>query len=124
MIAASLIPFWSECSESVELELGKVGFASFETGFAFCFILDDHEVFQDQGIHVGRQEASIRVFRRADNRFAAHVETGVNQHGAAGQPVEGFEQAVKARVALAHRRSGSGHCNQRGLRRGSRNAQR
>ena len=51
-------------------------------------VLGDDDVFEHQHVHVGGQEAAVGVLRRADDRLAADVEAGVDEHGAAGQALE------------------------------------
>jgi hypothetical protein len=65
-------------------------------------------------IGVGRS-----VFRRTDDRLAAHVERGVDQHGVAGPPFELLEQPVEARVGLAMHRLQAGGVVDTGRRAGS-----
>src|SRR5689334_4374751 len=37
-----------------------------------------HEVFQHQHIHFGAHETAIGIFRCADDRFAPHIERGID----------------------------------------------
>ena len=45
-------------------------------------------VADDQHLDLGAHEAAERVLRRADDRLAAHVEAGIDQHRAAGLRLE------------------------------------
>ena len=64
------------------LELGQVGFAGLEAGLARAGVLDDDGVFEDQGVHVGCEEASVRAsFGVQTIGSRAHVEAGVDQDG-------------------------------------------
>src|SRR5437016_1718083 len=40
----------------------------------FLVFLFEQEVLQEQEVHVGPHEAEVGLFRRAHDRFAAHVE--------------------------------------------------
>jgi len=42
----------------------------------------------------GCDETSVRIRRRADDGFASHIERGVDEHTAAGQLLERFQQIV------------------------------
>src|ERR1051326_5914209 len=59
------------------------------------------EVAQDERVHFSPHEAGEGFGGRADDRLAADVEAGVNEHGAARQTLEGREQFVVSRVVLA-----------------------
>ena len=48
----------------------------------------DDKTAHDQIIHFRVHETTICVIRRADNRFAAHIERRVHQHAAAGRLLE------------------------------------
>src|ERR1051325_3112847 len=56
--------------------------------------LEQQEVADDQGIHLGAHEAGDRLPGRADDGLATHVEGGIDQHRAAGQTFKGREQVV------------------------------
>ena len=56
----------------------------------------EHEI-----VDVRPHEAAIRVLRRADDRLAADVERGVDEHAAAGARLERLDQVVVAGVRLA-----------------------
>ena len=51
-------------------------------------ILGQHDIFEDEDIHVGGEEATVRVFRGADDWLAADIKTCVYKNGAASQAVE------------------------------------
>ena len=51
-------------------------------------------------IDLRSHEAAEGVFRRADDRLAAHIEAGVDEHRAAGQRLEAADQRVIARIGL------------------------
>ena len=53
---------------------------------------------EGEAIHVGGQEALDRFARVADRRFAADVEGGVYEHGAARAVGEGRKQAVQGGI--------------------------
>src|SRR5438552_16472489 len=63
-------------------------------------VFEQDKTLKNQRIHVRRQEAAQGILRRTDNRLAADVEAGVDEHGAAGPLIEGLEQTVKARLAI------------------------
>src|SRR5688500_19477938 len=63
-------------------------------------ILVENAVLEHQNVHFRPHETTIRVFRRADDRLAAHVERGVDQHRASGALLEFLEQGVVPRVGL------------------------
>src|SRR5216683_2402113 len=44
------------------------------------FFLIQHAGFQHEEVHLSAHEATIAVLRRAYDRLAAHVETGVDDH--------------------------------------------
>jgi len=64
----------------------------------FSFI--KHAGFQDQKIHLGPHEAAIAVFRRTNDRFAAHVEAGVHYHRATCLLSKGFDDLPVERIGL------------------------
>ena len=66
------------------------------------------------------QEAAIGILGRADDRLAADVEAGVDQHRAARQAFEGLAAAGRTGGCGPRRRSAPGHCNRRASRRESR----
>src|SRR6187399_2619850 len=70
----------------VELERGVLVFLAQEA-------VADH-----QNLDLAAHEAAEGILRRADDRLAAHVERGVDQHRAAGARLEGLDQLVEGRV--------------------------
>src|SRR5919112_3605491 len=63
--------------------------------------LEQHEVAHDEAVHLCAHEAGVSLGGRADDGLAPDVEGGVDEDGAAGQPLEGREQFVVGRVVLA-----------------------
>src|SRR5438034_5734158 len=51
-------------------------------------------------LDLGAHEAAERVLRAADDRLAAHVEAGVDDHRAAGLLLELGDEVVEARVGF------------------------
>ena len=49
-----------------------------------------------QHFDLSSEKTPERIFRRADNRLASHVETGIHQHRAPGAMLEGAQQGVEA----------------------------
>src|SRR6185295_12530714 len=68
---------------SVRLELREVSVAIGERG-AGLLRLEQHEALDHQRVDVRGHEAAICVRRRVHDRFAAHVEAGVDHQRAAG----------------------------------------
>ena len=66
---------------SVEGEGGQVLLAV-DLGEVLLVDAADDEVLQHEHVHLGAHEATQRVLGRADDRLAAHVEAGVDQHAA------------------------------------------
>src|SRR5258706_2019735 len=62
--------------------------------------LVEEAVADDERLDLGTHEAAERVLGRADDRLAAHVEAGVDEHRAAGRRLERLEQAVETGVGL------------------------
>src|ERR1700730_13438880 len=54
-----------------------------------------HAVTNDKHVELVAHEAAEGVFRRAYDRFAANVEAGVDQDGAAGQSLKPVKQFVE-----------------------------
>src|SRR5260370_7598874 len=63
--------------------------------------LIQHGGFQREIVHLGTHEAAIAVFRRADNRFATHIETRVDDYRTAGLLAEGFDDLPIERIGFA-----------------------
>lgn len=64
-------------------------------------VLLQHAVADHEQIECVAHEAAEGVFGRADDRFAAEVEGGVDQDRAAGLSLGGAQQLVKARISIA-----------------------
>ena len=60
----------------------------------------EHAVLDHQQVHVGGQQAAVGVLRGADNRLAADIEAGVDDHAAAGLFFEFPHQPVETAVPL------------------------
>src|SRR5215212_10096576 len=56
--------------------------------------LQKHVAPHHEAVHLRTHEASVSLGRPAHNRLAAHVEAGVDEHGAARQPLELGEEFV------------------------------
>src|SRR5689334_11489764 len=54
-----------------------------------------HAIADHEHIELVAHEAAEGIFRRAHDRLAADVETGVDQYGASGQFLEAGQQAVE-----------------------------
>ena len=63
-------------------------------------LLVEQIVAQDQVVHFGAHEALVGVFRGADDGLAPDVEAGVDDEAAAGQLLEGPDQAPVRLVGL------------------------
>ena len=81
---------------SVEFERGLVILLK---GGVLVFFAEE-AVADGERFNSGAHEAVERVLRRAHDGFAAHIETGIDDDGAAGQALEGAEQRVIARVGF------------------------
>src|SRR5436190_6729418 len=44
-------------------------------------LLTQHKVLKHQHVHIGGEEAAVGILRLTHDRFAAHIETGVHDHG-------------------------------------------
>src|SRR5262249_27103770 len=75
---------------SVKLELGEVPHPIDLIDFLGHLSLVEYEVLQDQGIHLGGEETSVGVLRRADDGFATDVEARVDEDRTTGDLVEGL----------------------------------
>src|SRR6267378_2276562 len=64
-------------------------------------VLPDEAVFQDERVELAADEGRVRLARRVDDRLAAQVERGVEEHGHAGCLTEAGDERVIALVALA-----------------------
>src|SRR6516164_3810764 len=73
---------------SVKLKLSQMFFPAGQAAVRPHVLLEDQAVFQNQGVHVCRQEAAVSILGSADNRLAPDVETGVDQDRAASQIVK------------------------------------
>ncbi len=60
----------------------------------FLDLFLEQEIAEQQIIHVGSHEAEVGVFRRADDRFATHIERGVDDHRAAVFLLKLFDHPV------------------------------
>lgn len=69
-----------------------------ESGILVFF--SEEAIADRQGFNLGSHEAAEGVFRCADDRFAADIEAGIDDHRAAGRMFEGFNQIVIARVGV------------------------
>ena len=63
--------------------------------------LVQHAVFEDQHVHLGAHEATVRILGRADDRLAPHVERRVNDDRAAGRLSERLEHMAGIDAARA-----------------------
>src|SRR5437763_1492042 len=63
-------------------------------------VFEQDKTLKNQRIHVRRQEAAQGILRRTDNRLAADVEAGVDEHGAAGPPIERLDQPIETRMPI------------------------
>src|ERR1044071_3519595 len=73
---------------SVQRELLEIRRALRVTHALRQAFFEHHVILQYEGIHLGCRKTAIRLFRPADHRFPTHVEAGVDDNGAAGQPFE------------------------------------
>jgi len=66
-------------------------------------LVDFHQdaILQHQSIHLGSHETSICIFRRANNRLAAHIERCIYDYRTAGQLVERIDHVVVDRLIFA-----------------------
>ena len=63
--------------------------------------LVQHAVFEDQHVHLGAHEATVRILGRADDRLAPHVERRVDDDRAAGRLSERLEHMAGIDAARA-----------------------
>src|SRR5437899_10961695 len=71
---------------------------------ALTIALVQYMVSQDQGVDPGRLKAAVGVPRRADDRLAADVEAGVDQHRTPRAALELLQQPGESRMTvLVHR---------------------
>src|SRR5262245_30253251 len=63
-------------------------------------LLAQEAVAHREALDLGAHEAAERVLGRADDRLAAHVEAGVDDHRAAGLLLEALDQRVVLRIGL------------------------
>src|SRR6185295_17324655 len=85
---------------SVELELVLVALLQRRV----LVLFPQEAVADGEPLDPGAHEAAERVLGRADDRLAAHVEAGVDDHGAAGPLLVGGNELMKLRVRfLVHR---------------------
>src|SRR5882672_8131211 len=52
--------------------------------------LIEHARLQHQVVHLGSHEATITVWRRANDWLATYIETGIDNHRTAGAPAKRF----------------------------------
>ncbi len=67
------------CCGSIEFKASEVVIESVVFGVGLLLFFE-HEVFDDEHVHIGGHEASKGLFGGADDRFAPDVEAGVDQH--------------------------------------------
>src|SRR5258708_23130847 len=65
------------------------------------FFLSQEAVADRERVDLRAHEAAEGILGRADDRLPAHVETGVDQHRAAGRALERGQQRMEARIGLA-----------------------
>src|SRR4051794_27333616 len=82
---------------SIELERGLVVLLQRRV----LLFLPQEAVAHRQRLDLRAHEAAERILGGPYDRLAAHVEAGVDDHGAAGQVLELRDQLVVARVRLA-----------------------
>src|SRR5207237_4335515 len=63
-------------------------------------VLHQEAIAHREGLDLGAHEAAEGVFRAADDRLAAHVEAGVDDHRTTGQALEAGDQLVIFRIRL------------------------
>src|SRR5215469_14980311 len=67
-----------------------------ERGVLFRFL--QHTIANDQNVQLVAHEAAKGIFRRADDRLAAHVEAGIDQHRATRELFELRQQPMEHRI--------------------------
>src|SRR5207237_6277522 len=60
----------------------------------------EHEASHHEAIHVGSQEARVRVLRGTNDRLAANVERRVDQHGTPGRAMECLQELSESRLRV------------------------
>src|SRR5262245_55612139 len=89
----------SQCSRhSPLIELKRTLIVALQAGILVA--LDQVEVAHRERIELGPHEAAESILRSVDDRLAANIEAGIDQHGTAGLGLEAGEQRVKTRIAL------------------------
>ena len=84
--------------------------------------LQQDDVFEHERVHFGAEETAIRVLGRADDRLAADVEAGVDEHRATGRCWNACSSFVSAGCGSSST-SGSARCSRRASPPGCRTAE-
>src|SRR5215813_9401380 len=71
-------------------------------------VLAEDTISDGKHVELCPHEASEGIFRRANDRFAAHVETGVHEHRAAGSITKIAQKSMETRIGLGMHRLNSG----------------
>ena len=61
----------------------------------------EHARFQYEEIHLRPHKTAMAIFGTADNRLAAHIETGIDNHWATGLPFKSRKNLPIKRVGFA-----------------------
>src|SRR6185295_12452040 len=70
------------CMSLVQLELRQVLFPCPRVQFLRHVFLQQDDVLEHERVHLRAEETAVRVLGRADDRLAADVEAGVDEHRA------------------------------------------
>src|SRR6266511_4103545 len=87
-------------SSSIELELGQVVPLCSPENVGGLLGLEQHEILEHEGIHLGVDETVERFSWVADYGLAADIEARVDDHRAAGLRFEALHQSIKTPVPL------------------------
>src|SRR5207253_746070 len=82
---------------SIKSELGTPIDFLFEL---WLVLLIQHTSLQHEKVHLSPHKATITVFRRADDRLATHVETGVDDDRTTGLAAKGFDDFPVQRICF------------------------
>ena len=80
--------------ESIKLKLFEVCFTIRCVCLPRLLLLPQDMPAEDEHVHIGHHKTAIRIFGRAYDWLAAHVEAGVDQHRATGLLVEACQQLM------------------------------
>ena len=83
----------------IHFELGEMPLSVNLLGLGLI-LFEEQKILNHQSVHVRGHEASIGILRRADDRFSADIEAGVDDYGTAGQIGKGGNEFMEARIPV------------------------